>query len=221
MGWSVSLELFPCTTLSSSPGVYYTSSLPSLVSCHGKNVILNGPLNVRSLLFNLCSSAPGSTWCSRNAIKSIDINSFTLPVSLLFSVKHMTFPQLLRFFLPWSHVSFPEVIEIPCLCNKPFPLFSDCYSFKDADICHQVPGQVYYKQVCYNASVAMERNLSLLANNVTRHPPAQDFFEWVLICFRKEFNSCPFGTVYSQQSSNWAIDYKTETVPTPFIRLWI
>nr|XP_034318381.1 sodium- and chloride-dependent glycine transporter 1 isoform X1 [Crassostrea gigas] len=52
-----------------------------------------------------------------------------------------------------------------------------CYSFKEADLCHQVPGQVYYKQVCYNATVSLERNLSLLAQNVTRHPPAQDFFE--------------------------------------------
>ena len=140
MGWSVSLELYPCTTLSSLPGVYYTSSLLSLVSCHGKNVILNGPLNVRSLLFILYSSAPSTIWYSRIAIKSLDINSFTLPVSLLFavihvtphnssvfllpwshaSVIHMTFPQLLCFLLPLSHTSFPVVIEIPCLCNKPF-----------------------------------------------------------------------------------------------------
>lgn len=56
-------------------------------------------------------------------------------------------------------------------------LVLDCYSFKEADLCHQVPGQVYYKQVCYNATVSLERNLSLLAQNVTRHPPAQDFFE--------------------------------------------
>lgn len=52
-----------------------------------------------------------------------------------------------------------------------------CYSFKEADLCHQISGQVYYKQVCYNATVSLERNLSLLAQNVTRHPPAQDFFE--------------------------------------------
>ncbi|XP_048731298.1 sodium- and chloride-dependent glycine transporter 1-like isoform X2 [Ostrea edulis] len=52
-----------------------------------------------------------------------------------------------------------------------------CYSYKDADACHQVAGQVYYKQVCYNATVALEQNISLLASNVTKHAPAQDFFE--------------------------------------------
>uniref|UniRef100_A0A8W8MSH7 Transporter n=1 Tax=Magallana gigas TaxID=29159 RepID=A0A8W8MSH7_MAGGI len=53
----------------------------------------------------------------------------------------------------------------------------NCYSFKEADLCHQVSGQVYYKTVCYDATVSFERNLSLLTRNVTRHPSAKDFFE--------------------------------------------
>ncbi|KAJ8299277.1 hypothetical protein KUTeg_023337 [Tegillarca granosa] len=57
------------------------------------------------------------------------------------------------------------------------PLFSDCYSYKEADVCNSINGSVFYNQTCFNSTMADIYDLHNLAKNMTKHAPAQDFFE--------------------------------------------
>ena len=53
-----------------------------------------------------------------------------------------------------------------------------CYSYKDADSCHAGnSSSVYYQRTCYNSSIAAKLNLSMLLKNMTRKPPAEEYFE--------------------------------------------
>lgn len=60
-------------------------------------------------------------------------------------------------------------------CNGTFDI-SVCYSYADADEClSQQEGNVYFNNTCYNATIGEQ--FKALAKNVTKHAPAQDFFE--------------------------------------------
>ncbi|XP_060568754.1 sodium- and chloride-dependent glycine transporter 1-like isoform X3 [Ruditapes philippinarum] len=61
-------------------------------------------------------------------------------------------------------------------CHEPWAS-STCFSYLDADECQQTNGSIYYKTVCYNESAAIANNIAQLVKNVTKHAPAQDYFE--------------------------------------------
>ncbi|XP_045174895.1 sodium- and chloride-dependent glycine transporter 1-like isoform X2 [Mercenaria mercenaria] len=60
-------------------------------------------------------------------------------------------------------------------CHEPWAS-ENCYSYLDADECEVTNGSMYYKSVCYNSTEVEAKNISLLAQAVTKHAPAQDYF---------------------------------------------
>lgn len=67
--------------------------------------------------------------------------------------------------------------ELPWETCQPEWKTQYCYSFRDAEECAKINGSVFYNQTCFNATTAARENLVELAKNVTRHAPAQDYFE--------------------------------------------
>jgi hypothetical protein len=57
--------------------------------------------------------------------------------------------------------------------------FPDCYSYKDADSCHKDYNEtgLYYNQTCYNETMAVTYGIRELVGNMTKRPPAEEYFE--------------------------------------------
>ena len=62
-------------------------------------------------------------------------------------------------------------ITIDCI------VISECYSYKEADMCHVNNHSVYYNSTCFNESMSLEYNLTGLALTMKKRPPAEEYFE--------------------------------------------
>jgi hypothetical protein len=54
-------------------------------------------------------------------------------------------------------------------------LFSDCYSYEEADECTARNG-TYYRRQCYSATEAAMSNITHQAEQAIRRPPAEEYF---------------------------------------------
>lgn len=90
----------------------------------------------------------------------------------------------LQFQLPWQNCE-PEW-STKRMENKLFTssisllfkfenLLTDCYSYEAADRCETING-TFFLRTCYNASETIDRNLTNLAVNVLKRPPAEEYF---------------------------------------------
>lgn len=52
-----------------------------------------------------------------------------------------------------------------------------CFPFREANSCMKINGSLFYNQTCYNATMVARENIADLVKNISRHAPAQDYFE--------------------------------------------